>query len=321
MIIVTGGSGFIGSAVLRALNDRGISDILVVDNLGTDGKFKNLRAKQFHGIARPKEFLDALETGAVRPDTIIHMGACSTTTELDADFLLDNNAVTTRRLAVVARERGIRFIYASSASVYGDGALGFSDDDSLTPRLEPLNAYGFSKWLGDIFALRDGWSKRHVGLRFFNVFGPNEYHKGGQKSVIAHAYRKIAETGKMQLFESHKEGYGHGEQARDFIYVKDAVAVILWFLDHPDTSGIYNLGTGRARTFNDLARSIFAALDLDAEIEYIPTPETIRNAYQYFTEADVSKLRDAGCDHAFDALENTVKDYVQNYLVPGEKNL
>ncbi len=318
MIVVTGGAGFIGSALIRALNDRGEHNILVVDNLGSGPKFKNLRAKEFSGIARPGEFIAALEAGSVNPDVIIHMGATSTTTVVDADFLLENNAVYTRRLAVIAQANGIRMIYASSASVYGDGEFGFSDADDLTPKMEPLNPYGFSKWLGDMYALRDGWSKTHVGLRFFNVFGPNEYHKGGQKSVVAHAFRQISETGKIKLFESHRPDYGNGEQSRDFVYVKDVVAVILWFLDNPAASGIYNLGTGKARSFNDLARAIFEAVGRPADIDYTPTPENIRNQYQYFTEAELGKLRAAGCTIPFGSLEETVRDYVQGYLVKGE---
>ncbi len=319
MITVTGGAGFIGSCVVRALNDRGERDVLVVNTLGKGGKFKNLRAKQFQGVAHPEQFLTELEAGKVRPDAIIHMGARTDTSEPDADFLLANNTVFTRRLALTALDRGIRVIYASSASVYGDGALGFSDSDDLTPSLEPLNPYAFSKWTADMFAIRDGWSKQAVGLRFFNVFGPNEYHKGRMASVIWHAVRQVRETGKMQLFASHKEGYAHGEQARDFVYAKDVVNVILWFLDNPGHGGIYNLGTGKARTFNDLAAAIFAALGKTPEISYVPTPENIRNAYQYFTEADLTKLRAAGCDVKFNSLEDSVKDYVQGYLADGER--
>ena len=209
---------------------------------------------------------------------------------------------------------GVRFVYASSASVYGDGALGFSDDDSLTPRLLPMNPYAFSKWLSDTEAIREGWAGKVAGLRFFNVFGPNEYHKGRMASVVWHATNQIRETGQIKLFQSHKEGYADGEQERDFVYVKDVCAVVLWFLDHPDANGIYNVGTGRARTFNDLARAIFQALGQAPEIAYTPTPENIRAAYQYHTEADLTRLRAAGCDVPFTSLEEAVGDYVGNYL-------
>ena len=318
LIVVTGGAGFIGSAVVRALNDRGEDDLLIVDNLGIEGKFKNLRKKTFRGILRPADFMTALESGTLKPDAIIHMGARTDTAEPDADFMVDNNTVFTRRLGHIAQDRDIRFIFASSGSVYGDGTLGFGDSDELTPKLEPLNAYAFSKWLSDVYALRDGWSSNSVGLRFFNVFGPNEYHKGRMASVIFHAYRQLHDSHKIQLFQSHKKGVADGEQVRDFVYVKDVVNVILWFLDNTVANGIYNLGTGKARTYNDLAKSIFSAAGAEPRIEYIPTPEVFRKGYQYFTEANLARLRAIGCDIAFRSLEDSVKDYVQNYLVPGE---
>jgi ADP-L-glycero-D-manno-heptose 6-epimerase len=192
--------------------------------------------------------------------------------------------------------------------------LGFSDDDALTPKLLPLNPYAFSKWLFDAEAIREGWTKQIAGLRFFNVFGPNEYHKGRMASVIWHATNQIKETGQIKLFQSHKEGYADGAQQRDFIYVKDVCDCVLWFLDHPEANGIYNLGTGRARTFNDLAGAIFAALGKTPSIGYIPTPENIRDAYQYHTEADLTKLRSVGYERSFTPLEDAVRDYVTGYL-------
>jgi ADP-L-glycero-D-manno-heptose 6-epimerase len=319
-IVVTGGAGFIGSAVVRALNDRGETDLLIVDNLGREGKFKNLRAKQFRGIIRPSEFLTALDAGALRPAIIVHMGARTDTAECDADFMAENNSAYTRNLAHIAQEKNLRLIFASSGSVYGDGSQGFSDSDELTPKLEPLNAYAFSKWLADVYALRDGWASTSVGLRFFNVFGPNEYHKGRMASVVFHAYKQLRDSHKIELFQSHKKGVADGEQTRDFVYVKDVVNVILWFIDHPEAHGIYNLGAGRARTYNDLASAIFSAVGTEPKLDYIPTPEVFRKGYQYFTEADLTRLRAIGCDVAFSSLEDTVQDYVRNYLVPGEKH-
>jgi ADP-L-glycero-D-manno-heptose 6-epimerase len=318
-VVVTGGAGFIGSCVVRGLNDRGIDDIVVVDHLRSSGKFKNLRVKNFDDFLHPDTFLSAVENGTVRPETIIHMGARTDTGEQDMDFMIQNNTVYTRKLARICADKNIRLIFASSGSVYGDGSQGFSDDDALTPKLEPLNPYAYSKLLADIYGIRDGWIKKHVALRFFNVFGPNEYHKGPMASVIWHAYRQIDETGGIKLFQSHKEGVGNGEQTRDFVYVKDVVNVILWFFDHPNAAGIYNLGTGKARTYNALASALFAAVGKPEKIEYIPTPERYRKGYQYFTEADLTKLRKAGCDVPFASLEETIKDYVQGYLIPGEK--
>lgn len=314
MIVVTGAAGFIGSMLVKALNDRGEKDVLVVDTLGSEGKFKNLRAKQFAKIVTPSLFAEQLEAGAYKPTAILHIGAVTDTSEPDADLVLAQNTRYTRQLAKIAMEKGFRFIYASSASVYGDGSLGFSDSDELTPKLQPLNPYAFSKWLSDNEAIREGWTDKITALRFFNVFGPNEYHKGRMASVVWHCYNQIKERGKIELFQSHREGIADGEQARDFIWVGDVVNVVLWFLDHPDVNGIYNLGTGKARTYNDLAAALFAAVDRPPKIEYVPTPENIRRSYQYFTQADLAKLRSAGCDLPFTPLEAAVREYVQGYL-------
>ncbi|MBV9849758.1 MAG: ADP-glyceromanno-heptose 6-epimerase [Armatimonadetes bacterium] len=313
MLVVTGGAGFIGSALVWALNERGRDDILIVDDLGRQGKWKNLRGRRFLDIVSPDSLALTLELGAP-VDGILHMGAITDTSEPDADALYQRNTVDTRRLAQWALANGVRFVYASSASVYGDGALGFSDDDALTPHLLPLNPYAFSKWLSDMEAIREGWMDTVAGLRFFNVFGPNEYHKGRMASVVWHATRQIQGTGRIELFQSHKEGYADGEQRRDFVYVKDVCDIVLWFLDHPEVGGIYNVGTGRARTFNDLAAAIFAALGRPANVTYIPTPENIRASYQYFTEADLTRLRAAGYDTPFTPLEDAVRDYVTQYL-------
>jgi len=314
MIAVTGGAGFIGSVLVQALLDCG-DKVIVVDNLGSGEKFKNLRAKAFRDIVAPQEFVIGLADGTYRPDAVVHLGARADTSELDADFLLRNNTHYTRSLTRLCIEHDVRLVYASSAVVYGNGDLGFSDDDEVTPGLLPLNPYGFSKWLFDAEAIRAGWTEKIAGLRFFNVFGPNEYHKGRMASVVWHSFNQIQEHGKLSLFASHRKDIADGEQKRDFIYVDDVVRSINWFLDHPEVNGIYNLGTGIARTFNDLASAIFDAIDIPQRIEYIPTPENIRCAYQYFTEADLTKLREAGCDLEFTPLEEAVEEYIQSYLL------
>jgi ADP-L-glycero-D-manno-heptose 6-epimerase len=314
MIVVTGAAGFIGSVLVDFLNASGHTDLLLVDTLGAEDKWKNLRAKRFSNLISPDEFLAQLASGALKPTAILHIGALTDTGEKDADLTNHLNTQYTRTLALWAIQHQVRFIYASSASVYGNGDLGFSDSDDLTPKLLPMNPYAYSKWLFDTMAITEGWSKNIVGLRFFNVFGPNEYHKGRMASVVWHAFNQYKSTGQIELFQSHKEGYADGGQTRDFIYVKDIVAVLLWFLDHPEASGIFNLGTGHARTFNDLASSIFKALETEPHVKFVPTPERFRTSYQYFTEADLSKLRSAGCYYEFTSLEDTVADYINGYL-------
>lgn len=313
MIVVTGAAGFIGSVIVKLLNDRG-EDVVIADRLGSQGKFKNLRRRKITRIVSPERLLLDIENGGLRPTAIVHLGAITDTSESDADLVLEQNTQYTETLSRLAQGKGIRFIYASSASVYGDGDLGFSDNSELNAVLCPLNPYAFSKWLFDATAIRMGWDKQIVGLRFFNVYGPNEYHKGRMASVIWHAYHQIKSTGKIELFQSHHPNYADGEQKRDFIYVDDVARTVLWFLYHPEINGIFNLGTGAARTFNDLAMALFLALEQKPEIDYIPTPESIRDSYQYFTEADIGKLRDVGCDVPFHNLEDGVEDYVRNYL-------
>jgi ADP-L-glycero-D-manno-heptose 6-epimerase len=315
MIVVTGAAGFIGSMVVAALNAGGEHGIVAVDTLGALGKFKNLRTRSLIDIIGPEALLEGLTMGSIKPTAIVHMGAISDTLELDGDRLLEMNTHYTRRLAEYCVRHGVRFIYASSASVYGDGALGFGDSDAVTPMLMPMNAYGFSKWLFDAEAIRKGWTDKIAGLRFFNVFGPNEYHKGRGASVVWHSYCQIRDTDGIRLFQSHRDGIADGEQKRDFVYVNDVVDVILWLLKESSVSGIFNVGSGKARSFNDLANAIFTALGMGPRIEYIPTPETIRDHYQYFTEADMSRLRAAGYTREFRPLEDTVKDYVQGYLM------
>jgi ADP-L-glycero-D-manno-heptose 6-epimerase len=317
MMVVTGGAGFIGSAFVAKLNDEGIEEILIVDELGTTDKWKNLVKRRYADYLDKGAFLALIEEDRIpfRIDAIVHMGACSSTTERDAGYLMENNFHYTSRLADWALEKGVRFIYASSAATYGDGARGFSDADEATLSLRPINMYGYSKHLFDLRLLRNRMQDRAAGLKFFNVFGPNEYHKGDMTSVIFKAYHQIRATGKVRLFKSYRTEYGDGGQMRDFVYVKDCTNVLWWLLKRPDVNGIFNLGAGKARTWNDLIGAVFAAMDLPPRIEYIEMPEALRGQYQYFTEAGMDKLRDAGCPLAFGELEATVADYVQNHLL------
>ena len=319
MIIVTGGAGFIGSALIAALNKRGIDDILVVDRLGSDHRWKNLVNLQFADYVDKEEFLEMVAGDVVdfTADAVFHLGACSSTTETDATYLMENNFEYTKQLAQWTAEEGIRFIYASSAATYGDGENGFADDEEKLETLMPLNPYGYSKQLFDLWAKKHGLFEKIVGLKYFNVFGPNEYHKADMRSFVLKAFEQINSTGKVRLFKSHKPDYKDGEQKRDFLYVKDAVDMTLFFYDNPDTFGIYNLGAGVARSWNDLAKAVFAAMGKKPNIEYIDMPDSVRNQYQYFTEADITKLRDIGYDEQITSLEKSVTDYITQYLVQG----
>ncbi|MEA2014823.1 MAG: ADP-glyceromanno-heptose 6-epimerase [Thermodesulfobacteriota bacterium] len=316
MIVVTGGAGFIGSAVVWKLNLEGINDIIIVDNLDTSTKWKNLVGNKFVDYLDRDDFLDLVLNDEVpfKVNAIVHMGACSSTTEREAGFLMENNYRYTAQLAQWAVEKNVRFIYASSAATYGDGCRGFSDDDIVTVDLCPVNMYGYSKQLFDLWVLRHGLEKKITGIKFFNVFGPNEYHKGDMRSVIHKSFGQIRDTGKVKLFKSHRPDFHDGEQMRDFIYVKDCVDVIWWFLQNRDATGIFNLGTGHARSWNDLIRAVFAAMAIEPRIEYIDMPESIRSQYQYFTEANMDKLRSVGCKVQFSLLEDAVLDYIANYL-------
>jgi len=315
MIIVTGGAGFIGSALIAALNKRGITDILVVDEHGKD-KCKNLANLSFADYAEKNNFLKTVVEKKISSslESVFHMGACSDTTETDAEYLGKNNYEYTKLLAQWATDANIRFIYASSAATYGDGSAGFSDDEEKIENLKPLNPYGYSKQLFDLWARRAGLLEKIVGLKYFNVFGPNEYHKGDMRSFVVKAFEQINAKGKVGLFKSYRNEYKDGQQLRDFLYVKDAVDMTLFFLDNPQLSGLFNIGTGKARTWNDLAAVVFTAIGKSVKIEYIDMPDSIRNQYQYFTEADISKLRKAGYKKKTTSLEDAIKDYVQNYL-------
>lgn len=314
-IIVTGGAGFIGRNIVAALNARGERDVVVVDDLGTSDKWKNLVGLDLDTVINTDDLTDYLASPA--GDTvraIIHMGACSATTERDADYLLRNNYQYTVDLVNWSRARGVRMIYASSAATYGDGSLGYSDDDAVTPTLKPLNMYGFSKHMTDLWALRTGALDDVVGLKFFNVYGPHEEHKDDMRSLVSKAYVQVRDTGKMRLFRSYHPDYADGESLRDFIYVDDAVEVVLFFLDNPEVNGLFNCGTSRATSWIELANAVFKAMDVEPDIEFIEMPESIRDRYQYFTQADGAKLRAAGFTGTFRGIEDGVKDYVDNFL-------
>lgn len=317
MIIVTGGAGFIGSAIVWRLNELGKSNIIVVDDLGTDEKWKNLVPLKFEDFIHKDDFISMIidENLPFEVSAIIHMGANSSTTEKDADHLFTNNYQYTKELAAYSLEKEIRFIYASSAATYGDGSLGFDDDESKLETLRPLNMYGYSKQLFDLWAKRNGVFNKIVGLKYFNVYGPNEYHKGDMRSVVHKAFEQIRDTGKVKLFKSPNPNYKDGEQLRDFVYINDAVDMTLYFLDNPEANGLFNVGTGKARTWNDLVTVIFKAMNRDLNIEYIDLPKHLENKYQYFTEANMAKLKKAGYDSSFTKLEDGVTDYVKNYLL------
>ncbi len=314
--IVTGSAGFIGSNLVAALNARGDSDILAVDELGTDEKWKNLVGLEFQDYWEKDDFLFALRNDSLgKVDTVFHLGANSSTTEKNASHLIENNYRFTRELCEWCMHHDVRFIYASSAATYGDGSLGYSDSDDVTPTLKPLNMYGYSKQMFDLWAMRHGLFDRIAGLKYFNVYGPREDHKGDMRSVINKAYHQIRETGEVKLFKSYKPEYKDGEQLRDFVYVKDAVAVTLFLHDQSDVSGLFNCGTGKARTWNDLVKATFKAMGMEPKIAYIDMPESLHAKYQYRTEADMAKLRDAGYEDEFTSLEHGVADYVKSWLM------
>ena len=316
MILVTGGAGFIGSAIVAELNARGVEDILIVDILGKDQRWKNLRNLRYADYLEADDFAEMVSDADldINLDAIIHMGACSDTTEADCSYLVKNNYEYSKLLAGWALEMGARFIYASSAATYGDGEKGFADDEDAIEMLTPLNMYGYSKHMFDLWCKRQGLLDRFVGIKYFNVFGPNEYHKAGMRSFVIPAFEQINETGSVKLFKSRRPDYNDGEQLRDFIYVKDAVDMTLFFLENPDIGGIFNVGTGNARNWNDLAKATFAAMGIEPKIEYIDMPEHLQGKYQYFTQATTDKLRVAGYDKDTTTLEAAVTDYVQNYL-------
>jgi len=314
-ILVTGGAGFIGSAVVWALNREGATDIWVTDILGDSEKWRNLVALEFREYLEADDLLPRLErSGLGRFDFIFHLGACSATTERDASYLFRNNFDYTRRLATCAIASGARFVYASSAATYGDGSRGMNDEEPSPHRFRPLNMYGYSKHLFDLYALREGWLDRIAGVKYFNIFGPNEDHKGDMRSVVHKAFGQVCETGVIRLFKSYRPDYPDGGQKRDFLYVKDAVAMTLHLARNADANGLFNVGSGVAHTWVDLAHAVFAALDREPRIEFIDMPESLRPKYQYFTQADITRLLASGYAVGVTPLADAVADYVRNYL-------
>ena len=322
-ILVTGGAGFIGSALVWALNQRGHTNIVITDLLGCDEKWKNLVPLKFADYVEASFFREQLRHSPAafgKFSTVFHLGACSATTEKDAAYLIDNNYNVTKELAAWSLSQEARFIYASSAATYGDGAQGMDDTSDELSRLRPLNMYGYSKHLFDLHAQREGWSKRIVGVKYFNVFGPNEDHKAEMRSLVNKAYQQILTSGRVQLFKSHKPEFKDGEQMRDFLYVKDAVEMTLHFAEQATAAGgLYNLGSGEANTWLTLTRAIFSALGREPAIDFVDMPEVLRGKYQYFTQADTSKLRATGYVRPLTPLAASVRDYVQNHLVTGKK--
>ena len=318
MIVITGGAGFIGSVLAWKLNGLGRRDLLIIDQKAEHSpKWKNIEKRTFAGYFESEVFIEKLEQGAFngKISAIFHLGACSDTTETNKAYLKENNTVYSERVASWCAAHNVYLQYASSAATYGDGELGFSDDDELTPKLKPLNPYGRSKLDFDMWVLKKGFEKKITGLRYFNVYGPNEYHKGEMRSMVHKGFDQVQATGKMRLFKSYKEEYPDGGQKRDFVYVKDAVDVMMWFYENPKQKGIFNLGAGRAQSWNELARALFRACEKPENIEMIEMPEAIKNQYQYFTEADLKKLRGAGCNEKFYDVENGISDTVKNYLL------
>lgn len=310
MIVVTGAAGFIGSCIVTQLNARGQDDLILVDHLNEEKK-KNLAGKAYARYYEKQDFLDFIVHDRFEEniEAVIHMGACSSTTLQDARYFKKNNLEYTKSLAQWALKNNVRFIYASSAATYGDGSYGYRDDDQTIRRCKPLNLYGKSKQDFDLWVLKNELDDKVVGLKFFNVFGPNEYHKGDMRSVVAKAYSDVSQKGKMRLFKSYRKEYKNGEQKRDFIYVKDAVDIVLFFLDNLLINGIFNVGTGKARTWNDLARALFSAVGKKPRMTYSDMPPDLEKRYQYFTQADMTKLRGCGYTRPFTELEDAVKDY------------
>ena len=328
MIVVTGGAGFIGSNLVAGLEARGQARLVVCDRLGMEEKWRNIAKRELADVIPPERLFDFLESRAGEIEMIFHMGAISSTTERDADAIVENNFVLSRRLWQWCAERGVRLVYASSAATYGSGEDGFEDVQSTggLAKLRPLNAYGWSKHLFDRTVARAVASNERVppqwsGLKFFNVYGPNEYHKGDMMSVVAKLYPRIIANEPARLFKSYRTEFPDGGQQRDFIWIGDCVLVMLWLLDNPDVNGLFNVGTGKARSFADLARATFAAGGMQPRIDYIEMPESLRPKYQYFTQADTRKLRSAGFERPFTELEDGVGIYVRDFLAAADPYL
>ena len=320
MILVTGAAGFIGSVIVKQLNEKGITDILLCDHFESGDKWKNLRGLKFHSFIQVEDlFAHPIWKKPTSFKAIYHMGACSDTTQLDMDFLYKNNTEYTNSLLTLAAQKNIPIVYASSAATYGAGESGYSDDHKGVPTLKPLNKYGYSKQLSDEWILKQTKKpKVWFGVKFFNVFGPQEYHKGKMSSVVFQSFNQIKDVGEVKLFKSHRPDYNDGEQLRDFVYVKDVVRAMIELIDagkkKPSISGIYNLGTGQARSFHDLVKATYSAMDLEPRIQFIDMPGELRNQYQYYTQADMGKLKKALPKFKFMKLEDAVNDYVRNHL-------
>jgi ADP-L-glycero-D-manno-heptose 6-epimerase len=320
MIVVTGGAGFIGSNLVARLEENRLGPVFVCDVLGTDERWQNLKRRSIADLIAPQDFQAFLERHGRNIKIIYHMGANSSTTETDADLIMAMNFKFSMMLFEACVLNNIRLVYASSAATYGDGSVGFEDGDDETTlaKLIPLNVYGWSKHLFDrrvAVKARSGFPPQCAGLKFFNVYGPNEYHKAGMRSVVIQIFNQISQGQSARLFKSYREPFGDGEQSRDFIWVDDCVDVMLWLYNHPHISGLFNLGTGKARSFYDLAVSVFKALGKEPSIEFIDMPLSLREKYQYFTQANMSRLHKAGYTASFNSLEEGVCQYVQNYLL------
>ncbi len=324
LYLVTGGAGFIGSNLVADLAARG-ADVVVADWMGQDERWRNLARHEIAALITPEQIPAWLERHGDRLDAVLHMGAISATTETDVDLIAARNVRATLDLLDWCSATATRFIYASSAATYGDGSAGFDDEpgSAALARLRPLNAYGWSKHVVDRRIARliergEELPPQCVGLKFFNVYGPNEYHKGDMMSLVAKNYGRLAAGGKLRLFRSYRADYADGTQQRDFIYVRDCVDVILWFIDHPQVSLLTNVGSGQARSWLDLATTLFHAMGREPAIEFVPMPDALRDKYQYFTEARVARLRSAGYDRPFTTLEAGIDDYVRNYLAKAD---
>jgi len=314
MILITGAAGLIGSNIAFYLNSIGHRDLILVDQLRSSEKWKNLTSLNYRDYYEKEQLSTLLKSGKIKPSTIFHMGACSDTTEKNASYLIENNFQFSKELFLISQDIGAKFIYASSAATYGEGENGYCDNETDIDMLRPLNMYGYSKQMFDQWLLHNGYMSSAVGLKYFNVYGPNEYHKGQMRSLVLKAYEQIVQNGQINLFKSYKPEYQDGEQMRDFLYVKDAAKMTVHFMDSAH-SGIFNLGTSECRTWNDLAKSIFSAMKLQENIQYIDMPEELKEKYQYYTKADISKLRSTGYTESLMSIEDAVEDYVQRYLV------
>lgn len=323
MIVVTGGAGFIGSAIVWALNSRGYNKILIVDLLDKSKKWENLTNLEFSDSINKDEFIEKLQQGEFsdKIEAVIHMGAESSTTVYDINYLTRNNYEYTKKLAMWCIKNDKRFVYASSAATYGDGIRGFSDEHFQLENLKPLNPYAHSKHSFDLWAYKQGLLEKIAGLKFFNCFGPNEYHKGKMRSMVLQAFEQIKQNGSVRLFKSLKSRYKDGEQLRDFVYIKDAVDMTLFIFENQKANGIFNIGTGKAQSFNELARAVFDAMGKDADMEYIDMPDSIKDKYQYFTQASMAKLIKAGYKKKIHTLRESVSDYVRNYLLKSNSYL